>query len=351
MPISVVIPAYNASATLERCLTSIASSTVQPLECLVVDDGSTDESAQIAASFGATVVATGGPYGPAHARNLGCRYAKGDILLFVDADVVLHSDAIEIFEQRFNERPELAAAIGTYDDSPADPSLVSRFKNLMHAYIHKSSKPGASTFWCGCGAVRRDIFFEHGGFDESYSRPMIEDIEFGVRLFQSGHSIALDSKIQCKHLKTWTLWKLVHTDIFQRGIPWTQLILKTGFMPNDLNLSWGQRLAAVLASLLPVMIALGIWRVFSLGVVSPPWEFVFGLVALLTIALVNRHFYAFLAARNGWGFAVRCVPLHILYYVYSMASLCLGVGSHVISEMRPPASARRPAIFGPDERL
>jgi hypothetical protein len=90
----------------------------------------------------------------------------------------------------------------------------------------------------------------------SYGRPAIEDIELGYRLQTAGCRLALDSAIQVKHLKRWTLWGMVKTDVFDRGIPWTELILRDKCMPNDLNLQLSQRLSVALAYLTVVVAAL-----------------------------------------------------------------------------------------------
>src|SRR5437868_6621299 len=92
--ISVIIPAYNASRTLALCLKSLTESETQPLECVVVDDGSTDNTVEIAHRFGAKVIATGGRLGPAHARNAGARIATGEVIFFIDSDICLHPNTI-----------------------------------------------------------------------------------------------------------------------------------------------------------------------------------------------------------------------------------------------------------------
>jgi hypothetical protein len=120
----------------------------------------------------------------------------------------------------------------------------------MHRYVHQSGKAEAGTFWSGCGAIRRSVFLQHGGFDEGYRRPAIEDIELGYRLSAAGHRIVLDHGLEVKHLKRWTFVNLVKTDIFDRGMPWTELILRDGNMPNDLNIQLSQRVSVALAFLL-----------------------------------------------------------------------------------------------------
>jgi hypothetical protein len=67
---------------------------------------------------------------------------------------------------------------GSYDDSPPAPAFTAQYKNLIHRYYHQRPRREASTFWAGCGAVRRSVFLGLEGFDvERYRVPSIEDIE------------------------------------------------------------------------------------------------------------------------------------------------------------------------------
>jgi len=77
--------------------------------------------------------------GPAEARNAGARVASGDVLVFLDADVAVHADTLEKIALRLGERPHLDAIFGAYDDRPAAPGTVSRFRNLLHHYFHLRS--------------------------------------------------------------------------------------------------------------------------------------------------------------------------------------------------------------------
>lgn len=247
MRISVVIPAYNAAEHLEACLVHLSKSSEAPWEIIVVDDGSTDRSAEVASSRGAWVLRTGGRRGPAHARNLGAHKATGDVVFFLDADVCVHPNTVGRVRRDFEEDPKLDALIGSYDESPGAADFISQYKNLMHRFVHQISRREACSFWSGCGAIRRDVFLDHSGFDESYGRPAIEDIELGFRLIQAKRKIILDKDLSVKHLKRWTLWNLIKTDVMDRGIPWTELILRDRNMPNDLNLQLSQRVSVALA--------------------------------------------------------------------------------------------------------
>ncbi|MBM3784757.1 MAG: glycosyltransferase [Acidobacteria bacterium] len=247
--VSVIVPVYNGGFGFERCLEALRALTEPPHEIIVVDDGSTDGSRSAAGKFGARVLATKGRSGPAVARNLGAKAASGDVLFFIDADVCVHPDSVERVRSGFVVPDPPDAIIGSYDDDPGDRDFLSQYKNLMHCYVHQSALEQASTFWSGCGAIRRATFLEFSGFDETYARPAIEDIELGYRLFQAGRTLRLDKDLRVKHLKRWTFWKLVKTDVFDRGIPWTELILRDRNMPNDLNLQISQRISVALAFL------------------------------------------------------------------------------------------------------
>ncbi len=260
--VSVVIPAHDAEDFLDACLAHLAGSTVAPFECIVVDDGSTDGTADVARRYGATVLTTGERCGPAVARNLGAQHASGDVLFFLDADVCVQPRTLSMVVASFDADPELDALIGSYDDAPESADFLSQYKNLMHAFVHQTGRREASTFWSGCGAIRRDVFLEHSGFDESYDRPAIEDIELGYRLTRAGHRIVLDPALTVKHLKRWTFWGLVKSDVFDRGIPWTELILRDRCMPNDLNVQLSQRVSVVLVFLL---LGLSTWAAVRWG--------------------------------------------------------------------------------------
>lgn len=276
--ISVVIPVYNSAPQLELCLEALAASSAAVREIIVVDDGSTDNSAEIHAGPAVKVLRTGGRRGPAFARNLGAKSAVGDVLLFLDSDVCVQRDTIQAIGAAFDADPELDALIGSYDDEPHSPDFISQYRNLMHAYVHQNGAQRASTFWSGCGAIRRGVFLEHSGFNEAYHRPAIEDIELGYRLVLAGRKIILDRSLRVKHLKHWTFWELVKTDIFDRGIPWTELILRDGFMPNDLNLQLSQRVSVALVFILVALSGFTalLWRGYFL---IPVFAIVFILLA------------------------------------------------------------------------
>ena len=250
--ISVIIPVHNGMNTIARCLEAVAASDYPRYECIVVDDSSTDGTVAIARQFAARVLELdGGPFGPAYARNRGAEAAYGDVVFFVDADVLICPDTVSKVAETFATHPDTDAVFGSYDDEPEAGDFSSQYKNLFHHFVHQQGREEAVTFWSGCGAVRRQVFSEAAGFDElDYLRPSIEDIELGYRLTASGHKIMMNKDVQVKHLKRWTLRGLIKADVFDRAVPWTRLIIREGDLPNDLNLRLPQRVSALLVCLL-----------------------------------------------------------------------------------------------------
>jgi glycosyltransferase involved in cell wall biosynthesis len=314
--LTAVVPARNAAATLPRCLDALVAQACEapiPIEIVVVDDFSDDETAAIAARYPVRLIGLGRHLGAAAARNRGAEVARAPLLLFLDADVVLAPGALVRAFAAF-ANPAVGALIGSYDDDPAEPSTVSRFKNLAHHYLHPRSGPRATTFWSGCGLVRREVFVNAGGFDDD--RFALEDVELGYRMAAQGVRIDLDPGLQVKHLKRWTIRSLLFTDVLLRGIPWTLLWLEGRRLPSGLNFSADQRIAAIVAFALALAI-------FAVLFNPASWPLV---AALVVLAIwLNRGLYSLFLRKGGIWFAVKGFVLQQFYYLYSLFSLTAGV--------------------------
>lgn len=330
--LSVVVPVHDAPEDLRRALKALTNSTFREFELIVVDDCSREKTpAEVAASFGALYLRTAHRIGPAGARNLGVRHTRAPVVVFVDADVELRPDALGLIAAQFEVGTQLAAVFGSYDNSPGCSDFVSRYKNLFHHYIHQASREEAVTFWAGCGAIRKSVFNELGGFDENrYQEPSIEDIELGFRVTRAGWGIRLLRELQVKHWKKWTLRNLLHSDIFRRAMPWTRLILSTRQMPRDLNLSYSSRLSSVVVNVAVVLVAaasLSAARLFpriSLGWLLPS----IGL-AMLLLVILNRGLYGFFWREHGWRFTTAALLMHWFYYLYCGVVFVCCAGDHL----------------------
>jgi GT2 family glycosyltransferase len=308
-PVSVIVPAYNAEATISECLNALWSAMRPTDELILFDDGSTDSTRSIAEVAGARIVSNPGlPRGPAHGRNVAATSADSPYLMFVDADVIIHPDAIDRLVSEVQSTGAVAA-FGSYDDHPRSRRLPALYANLRHHFVHQSGSREATSFWSGIGLMRTDIFGEFGGYDDVlFAHPSIEDVELGMRLINTGKRIRLVPEAQGTHWKDWTLWRVWHTDVVRRALPWSRLIADGQVAEADLNLARKERVLAVMALWVPTALVGGIFF-------KPLWAAVPVLVALYVIGIFP--FVRVLARRTNALQLIAAVSLHLCYHIYA----------------------------------
>ncbi len=312
--LAVVIPAYNAAQTLEACLNAIALSVRRPDELIVFDDGSTDCTAEIARRHGARVIANArGPNGPAVGRNAGVHAARSLTVVFIDADVVVHPEAIGRLERPLLDKVAVAS-FGSYDERPRSRRVAAFYYNLRHHWTHQRGREEAFTFWSGLGAIDRQVFLAHGGFDVRYRQPSIEDVDLGIRVIEAGGTIRLVKDAQGSHCKDWTLRQLWQTDILRRAIPWARLIKQGRGSADDLNISISERLKTLAAHM--------IW-LFGLVALVAPVFWLMMLAAFIVYGVLNISFYMFLARTIPIGAVLGAVVLHWFYHIYASVTFAL----------------------------
>lgn len=327
-PISVIIPFFNARATLGRCIESLKLCDFTDLEIIAVDDCSTDGSAEIAVEHGVRVVSMLRRSGAAAARNLAGSLAGGEILFFVDADVYAPPGVVERVVDAFTQDPKLDALFGAYTIMPDADDFASVYKNLVHHFTHLTSRRRASTFWCGCGAVRRQVFQDVGGFDEDYTAASVEDIEFGYRLSASGACIRLDPSLRVVHAKRYTLTSLVRSDVLDRAIPWTKLMARENVFNLDLNLRASNVLSGILLALL-VPLAVAALLVLPLSVAGMALAGLLGAYFAL-----NFGIWWYVARVRGLAFSLLFLTMYSVTYVYSVLGFGLGLAKFLLEKHR-----------------
>ena len=315
--ISAIVPARDAALHLARALPALAAALPAGAEVLVVDDGSRDDTSAVASRSGARVLRHEAPRGPAAARNHGAREALGDILLFLDADCLPHLDTVQRLMAAFDDAT-VDAAFGSYDDHPEARTWVSLYKNLAHHFVHQRSPPEATTFWAGCGAIRRDVFKAMAGFDEAYLRPAIEDVELGYRLRAAGHRIRLVREAQVTHLKRWTLRSMVVADLRDRALPWARLLRAGHPLPRGLNFTSADRLASASVGAAAFVLALA-------AATGAAGFLLAAALALATALLLDAPFLSFAARRVSPAFAVAAAGLQLLHRALGLAGLAMGL--------------------------
>ena len=204
--VTVIVPVYNQPAELAQCLAALEASAGPDSEIIVVDDGSTGDMVAADAPTSARVLRLADNAGPAAARNHGARHARGEILLFVDADVIVAPGAVQHVTRVLSGDPTSprcsapttrARAAGAWSRSTETCSTTSCTRRATR----RRRRSGRGAERCGARRSRR-----WAGFDAArFRRPSIEDIELGYRLARAGYRIRLDRDLQCTHLKRWRL--------------------------------------------------------------------------------------------------------------------------------------------------
>ena len=334
---SVIVPAHDGAAVLPQSLGALAASDWprESWELIVVDDASRDGTGTLAARWADRVITVpDGPRGPAYARNRGAEHCRAEWIVFIDADVVVHRDTLRRFAEARQAEPATDAFFGAYDANPPAPGFLSRYRNLLHRYVHLTNAGPAETFWAGCGAVRRSTFLGVGGFDERrFRRPQIEDIELGYRLHDRGSRISIRPEIEAAHLKRWTLSGMVRTDLFDRAIPWVRLLLQRRRIASSghLNVKPGERVRVLLTCLGLVLLVLGglLWSLPLLLAGAGAW---------VATALSNIPLLAWFARQRGLAFALGVIPLNLWYYLTNGVAVLAGGLLHLFDRGAGPVT-------------
>ncbi len=199
--VSVIVPAFNAAGTLDDCLAALLAQSVarSSYEIIVVDDGSLDATADVAARYcdeGVQLVRQPNQ-GAASARNMGVAHAGGDLLLFTDSDCVPQPDWIERMVAAFAD-PETVGAKGTY--LTGQRRLVARFVQIEYEdrYDRMRNQERIDFIDTYSAGYRRDIFQQNGGFNVAVR--FVEDQEFSFRLAEKGYKLVFVPEARVSHL-------------------------------------------------------------------------------------------------------------------------------------------------------
>lgn len=333
--VSVVVPCYNAGRTLRLCLESVAAQTYAPIELIVVDDGSTDDSVRIAEAAGATVVRTAVNSGQSVARNLGAERARGGIIFFLDSDVALDPAAVSTAVSILRSDPSVGAICGVYDLEPLlPPSRAARYRTAQQGVWFNEVDGTIPGLHSALFAIRREVFAEVGPFNPALR--YTEDQEYGYRLSQR-YEVRATLAIRGRHDHDATLRTILHK-VFQRTRLGMPLWLRHRTLPG--GAATGSRalasvfvLGAVLALPLPLLVGV-------VGAAVPP--------ALIAVAVaLDTATYRHVFTRHGVGFGLYFVGVHLLVTLTSAVAAGIGVLQHLLGHT-PPDPGRAGA--GPGAR-
>lgn len=202
-----IVPVYNGAGTIRPCLDALAGQSLPPdtYEILVVDDGSTDATAQVVRDWSA-----GHPHcqarliqqenaGPAAARNRGAQAARADVLLFTDADCAPTAGWVSEMLSAFDSA-DVVGAKGTYltDQTGLVPRFVqAEYEDRYDRMTGQERIDFVDTYSAG---YRRQVFLENGGFDPIFPTACVEDQEFSFRLAAKGYRLVFVPGAQVRHI-------------------------------------------------------------------------------------------------------------------------------------------------------
>jgi glycosyltransferase involved in cell wall biosynthesis len=197
--VTVVVPCYNSERYIARCIKSILKQTVKPSQIIVVDDGSSDRTVQIAKRFPIEIVQHGYNKGLAEARNTGIREAKGDIIFFVDSDCEMYPNDIEYALKDFQEYQV---------DAICGQEIVIDAKTIVDKYrAHFPQSWGSIKIidphflWGLCSAFKRESLLKVGLFSPIF-KTNGEDVDISLRMKKMGYRLLYDPRIKVNHLRT-----------------------------------------------------------------------------------------------------------------------------------------------------
>lgn len=309
--ISIVMPVYNSERLLGECLAAVNASTFRDYEVIVVDDSSTDRSREIAAAHGARVVPSGGRLGPGRARNKGVEHVRGDIVFFIDSDVVIRPDTLGRLVAAFDRDPGVAGLMAVQSPTMRFRNLCSVYKNLWmyYTYVRRAGQD-VPLFYTTAAAIRRNAFVESGGFDVNYVDPNIEDTDYGQKLASQGFRIQILPDLEVEHVKGYDLAGLLRVD-FLRSMSLARLKLRKsadGISTNDTSVPTGYIVSVPLAGLALLLGLVGL----ALGNRT---LLLANFLALATILVLNVPFLRLIRAHGGvraWGLSCGLLIIELL---------------------------------------
>jgi glycosyltransferase involved in cell wall biosynthesis len=319
--ISIVIPTYNAAKFMPNLLDSIFKQAVEDMEVLIVDDCSTDNTVEVVKNYPVRVIQQEINGGPARARNKGVKEAKGDIIFFLDSDVIVLDGTVREVKDYFQKNPSANCVIGICSTEPLNKGFVPKYM-AMFEYIHLIGTPDnkVSVFGPRCGAIRKDFFMRIGGYNESYKGADVEDFEL-ARKINKDDCIFLNRKIMVRH--QFANFKQILKIYFKRTVMWVHLFFKEKQLDNAGPTSPSNGIAAFCA----------FFSFLSLLFI-PLCSFASYLFLLLIFVYLfsNLKWWNFMRKEAGLLFAIRALLLNYFLGIEIMASAIYALIRYPVSK-------------------
>lgn len=311
-----IIPVHNARDTLKKCLDSVFQSSSEDFEVIVVEDGSVDDSALIAKEYPCKIVATEKNIGAGSARNLGKEHSVGEVLVFVDSDVVLKPNTLDVIGDSFEKHRDIVAVTGLLSDECPFGDFFSQYKNLYMNFIFRKCSGYVEFLYGSIIAIARDSFI---GFDEKIR--ITDDTELGQRYKELGKKILLNPDLEVVHLKEYDFFGLVKND-FSVPFWWAKsFIMHKGYedVYKKRRFSHAQ-VSQILSIVVSYLLAISVLFLYQ------PWVRTASLALLILFLVLNLKFFIFLHGKRGMFFMLKS----LLYTYVDMLVMGLGIVTGLI---------------------
>jgi len=345
--LSVVVPTHNSTPTLRTVLAGIRASDLprNRYELIVVDDASADASATVAGRYADKVVRlTGRSLGRAYARNRGIELARGEIIAFVNSDVLVRPNTLRLLSETITDQPDVHAACALHDDSPAARNFVSQYWNLLlHFGEQRYVGPGADLA-SGCSAVRRSALAAVGAYDEwRFGAGNLEGLDLAQRLGAGAQRVVVNPNLPVTHLGEWGLGSMCR-EVWNRS-----RVLSRSLGYQRTRSAVPSEVVFTLSRAMPWALAVVFMVTLSGAFHTTAWWLPKVTMALFVFVLANSGVYRFYAAARGSIFAISAIPLHLIAQGVSAVALCTGwLLRSVIGDRAPDAATQAYAEVGLD---
>jgi glycosyltransferase involved in cell wall biosynthesis len=321
--VSVIIPNRNKAAALGQALRAVFASEGARYEVIVVDDASSDCSAEVARRYPVRLLALREQVGAARARNLGASMARGQVLLFTDSDCLLRPHTLRQALRCLRAQPPGTILGGTYTLRSPLGGFFDRFQSAFVHYCETRRQPPdyvASHLM----VLEARVFRACGGFPEGL--PMLEDVALSHRAREMGFRLVLEPALQVGHLFGFSLWGSLR-NAFRKAYHWGIYALRRGQLLRDSGTASLGLKASGFSAVLAVLL-LGLWALTAREAVLLALPLIGGLSGY-----VNRGLFRVFFRAGGWGFML----LGMLYYLgpFALAAMAGGLAGAMRYGFRP----------------
>lgn len=314
MIFSIIIPAYNAGKTIKKCLDSIVKQDFTDFETIIVNDCSIDNTEEIINQYRVRQIILEKNQGPAAARNIGIKEAKGDILIFIDSDVAFRdANALSKLAKVFQERKDIDGAIMIKDKVPLNQGIIPLYWAYYKYYLWNQPGEFQTSFTTERSVVKRYVFDKVGLFNEKYKKADVEDFELGYKMNEQGYKLLIVRDIKVLH--HFETFRQSVKKITKRAWQWIRLFLKRKKFDSVYSTKERGIKTLIAATVLPLLILSFL-----------PYVLYLFLLSLIIYLFYSFSFFLFLVKEK----KIHLIPIFLFLDLFFCFLTGLGAGFSII---------------------